>query len=118
MGNPVGRFAHSMVTTTDGSVWMFGGMNLQVRLASLHKLDVETQEWTEITTSGEGPSARAGHGMVSVGSDIYLFGGTISQGERGEGPIVSIVETPEADHVRKTALVVCRGNSFKNTGVD
>ena len=36
-----------------------------------------SKEWTLLstTTEGEGPSARSGHVMTAVGSDIYLHGG-------------------------------------------
>ena len=37
-----------------------------------------SKEWTLLSTTtggGEGPSARFGHAMTAVGSDIYLHGG-------------------------------------------
>ena len=37
-------------------------------------------EWT-LLTEGEGPSARYGHVMTAVGSDIYLHGGWADNGE-------------------------------------
>ena len=33
--------------------------------------------------SGSPPSGRSGHGMVSVGSDLYVFGGYGNTGEEG-----------------------------------
>ena len=42
-----------------------------------------SKEWTPLstTTEGEGPSARSGHVMTAVGSDIYLHGGETDIGE-------------------------------------
>ena len=43
-----------------------------------------SKEWTLLsTTTGgvEGPSARFGHAMTAVGSDIYLHGGSTDFGE-------------------------------------
>ena len=52
----------------------------------LFRFSVETLTWTKLDTAagvtGTGPSARSGHSMASVGSDIYVFGG--SGGDRGE----------------------------------
>ena len=59
----------------------------------LFRFSVETLTWTKLDTAagvtGTGPSARSGHSMASVGSDIYVFGGLGNGGERmmevGEG---------------------------------
>ena len=46
----------------------------------LFRFSVETLTWTKLDTAagvtGTGPSARSGHSMASVGSDIYVFGGS------------------------------------------
>ena len=67
----------SIVTTSDGAMWMFGGIKDIDRKASdaLFKIDVETKEWTEITTAGTRPNARVYHGMVSVGTNVFVYGG-------------------------------------------
>ena len=60
----------------------------------LFRFSVETLTWTKLDTAagvtGTGPSARWGHSMASVGSDIYVFGGWLANGgermmEVGEG---------------------------------
>ena len=59
----------------------------------LFRFSVETLTWTKLDTAagvtGTGPSARSGNSMASVGSDIYVFGGSGNGGERmmevGEG---------------------------------
>ena len=75
--NPGGRYGMSIVTTSEGAMWMFGGIRDIDRKASdaLIKIDVETKEWTEITTAGTHPIARYDHGMVSVGTNIFVYGG-------------------------------------------
>ena len=75
---------HTVVTTSDGSVWMFGGeTETQQKVKDFLKLDVQTKQWTTITTSGASPLGRYHHAMTAVGSDIYLHGGTngFSNGE-------------------------------------
>lgn len=70
----------SIVTTSDGAMWMFGGIRDIDGKASdaLIKIDVETKEWTEITTAGTRPNARVDHGMVSVGTNVFVYGGVIT----------------------------------------
>ena len=55
----------------------------------LFRFSVETLTWTKLDTAagvtGTGPSARYGHSMASVGSDIYVFGGEPREGERMMG---------------------------------
>ena len=59
----------------------------------LFRFSVETLTWTKLDTeagvTGTGPSAREDHSMALVGSDIYVFGGMLEEGERmmevGEG---------------------------------
>ena len=56
------------------------------RSEELFRFSVETLTWTKLDTAagvtGTGPSARSGHSMASVGSDIYVFGGSGNGGER------------------------------------
>ena len=47
-----------------------------------------SKEWTLLSTTtggGEGPSARFGHAMTAVGSDIYLHGGDTDTYADGDG---------------------------------
>jgi hypothetical protein len=45
----------------------------------LFKFSTVSMEWTKLDTAagveGTGPSARHGHAMSAVGTDLYLFGG-------------------------------------------
>ena len=40
-------------------------------------------EWTLTTTGGKSPSAREGHAMAAVGTDVFLFGGFTGTGQSG-----------------------------------
>ena len=73
-----------MTSTSDGSVWMFGGVSLGRRLDELLKLDRQAQEWTAIDKYGAWPDAREALAMTSVGLKVVLFGG-LSQNDDGEG---------------------------------
>jgi hypothetical protein len=47
----------------------------------LFKFSTETLTWTNLAFAMGGPSARYGHAMTVVGTDIYLFGGITNGGE-------------------------------------
>ena len=81
---PSARHGHAMTSTSDGSVWMFGGVSLGRRLDELLKLDRQAQEWTAIDKYGAWPDAREALAMTSVGLKVVLFGG-LSQNDDGEG---------------------------------
>ena len=84
-GKPMVR-DHKMAAGPDGSLYVFGGNNLATGSKShdLFKLDLDTKEWHLITPRGSvRPSARNGHTMATVGSDLFVFGGETEQGEEG-----------------------------------
>ena len=86
IGKPGERSSHKVVTGSDGALWSFGGHTNSGFSGELFKIDVETKEWTTITTSGVSPSARSEHSMGSTDGFLWVFGGIIdsSPGE-GEG---------------------------------
>jgi hypothetical protein len=45
--------------------------------------DLKWEQLDATSVSGSPPSAQTGHGMVSVGSDLYVFGGSTGTGEEG-----------------------------------
>ncbi len=52
----------------------------------LFRFSTTEQKWEQLDAprvSGSPPSGRYGHGMVSVGSDLYVFGGYSTTGEDG-----------------------------------
>ncbi len=82
IGKPSERGGHKMVTGSDGALWSFGGQLLDKTLSSeLFKLDVETKQWTLITTSGVSPSARSQHTMGTTDGFLWVFGGNTASGE-------------------------------------
>lgn len=44
--------------------------------------DVDAMQWTELETSKDLPPLRTEHQLLTVGDDVYLFGGKTSDGER------------------------------------
>jgi hypothetical protein len=92
IGRPSSRTSHTMVTGSDGALWSFGGtktvysatdytLGSSLRFGELFKLDVQTEEWTTITTSGVSPSGRTDHSMGSTDGFLWVFGGVTASGE-------------------------------------
>jgi hypothetical protein len=81
IGKPSERDVHKMVTGSDGALWSFGGDTPSGYSGELFKLDVETKQWTTITTSGVSPSERRGHTMGSTDDFLWVFGGETASGE-------------------------------------
>jgi hypothetical protein len=64
-------------------LYLFGGNVRDVegsrKSAEFFKFSIVSMEWTNLDAAagvkGTGPSARSGHTMSAVGTDLYLFGG-------------------------------------------
>jgi hypothetical protein len=93
IGKPIARIRHKMVTGSDGALWSFGGRTESGYSGELFKLDVETKQWTTITTSGVSPSARWIHTMGSTDGFLWVFGGYTDLGEGREGACVAVLAT-------------------------
>jgi hypothetical protein len=92
IGKPSERCKHTMVTDSDGALWVFGGDRPgSGYFGDLLKLDVETKQWTTITTSGVSPSARSGHTMVTTDGRLWVFGGSTLSGD-GETSVLDDAE--------------------------
>ena len=52
----------------------------------LHQFDLATSTWTDLSSPlhGSPPTARSGHGMLSLGRYIYVFGGEADQCEESK----------------------------------
>ena len=81
---PTPRIGHKMAASRD-AVYLFGGKTYEAdgrtmsvlsnELWELSNLDTLPQ-WTRMSgVAGGGPSPRFDHAMVSVGDDVYVFGG-------------------------------------------
>lgn len=69
------RRCHSAVVLGT-SLYLFGGYVEETRCSSdLFVLDLIKQEWKELTTQGEAPSARAYHAACFVGRKMLVIGG-------------------------------------------
>ena len=57
-------------------VYTYGGTDMEGRRgAHLHRLDVESLQWIQVPTTGDGPMKKTGHKMVSYGDQLVVFGG-------------------------------------------
>ncbi|CAH9106433.1 unnamed protein product [Cuscuta epithymum] len=68
-------------------IYIFGGIQADVILSSLHVLDTEAMTWTEHQAEGEHPCSRHSHSMVPYGTQLYIFGGY--DGEKPLGDLFS-----------------------------
>ena len=56
-------------------IYVFGGLDNDTLSSSLHVLDTDNLQWSEIQVHGEWPCARHSHSLVAYGSKLFLFGG-------------------------------------------
>lgn len=75
---PCGRRSHTM-WTYEGCIYLFGGFESinNKHFNDLWRFDPGTSKWTELKTTGQGPSPRRRQCTVMVGSRLFLFGGTM-----------------------------------------
>ncbi|KAF0686689.1 Aste57867_21531 [Aphanomyces stellatus] len=73
--SPPHRYRHTAVIFGD-SMFVFGGVDkAHSRFNDLQRLDLATNTWTEVYTTGYIPSSRTFHRAVVVSSRMYLLGG-------------------------------------------
>ena len=83
IGKPSARRRHRMAATDNETVWMLGGTTPDGQVSeSFFKLDIQTRQWTRMTTTG--PSTRIYHAMAATGRSVWIHGGS-------DGTIVSEV---------------------------
>lgn len=75
---PKGRSSSSLVFN-QGKLYLFGGENIpRVPVdEELHSFDLKESKWTIEKTKGDLPLKRLAHSMVSVGKNLYLYGGRL-----------------------------------------
>jgi hypothetical protein len=77
---PSTRSKHSMVAI-GSNIYIFGGKNDGIDFDDFYKIDTTTYNSTKIElqptdgNSDNKPSARSGHSMVAINSNIYIYGG-------------------------------------------
>ncbi|OQS00997.1 hypothetical protein ACHHYP_02026 [Achlya hypogyna] len=73
--SPPHRYRHTAVIYGD-SMFVFGGVDkAHSRFNDLQRLDLVTNTWSEVYTSGYVPSSRTFHRAVVVSNRMYLLGG-------------------------------------------
>ncbi|TMW64004.1 hypothetical protein Poli38472_014709 [Pythium oligandrum] len=73
--SPPHRYRHTAVIYGD-SMFVFGGVDkTHSRFNDLQRLDLTTNTWSEVCTTGSIPSSRTFHRAVVVSSKMYLLGG-------------------------------------------
>jgi N-acetylneuraminic acid mutarotase len=85
-GSPPRAREHLAMVSVGSDLYVFGGIAIEgaVRGPSneLFRFSTMKQLWEQLKSpqvSGSPPSARYGHGMVSVGKDLYVYGGITGQ---------------------------------------
>ncbi|KAL7678827.1 putative kelch-type beta propeller [Plasmopara halstedii] len=72
---PPHRYRHTAVIFGD-NMFVFGGVDkTHSRFNDLQRLDLSTNTWSEVCTTGSIPSSRTFHRAVVVDSKMYLLGG-------------------------------------------
>ncbi|GMF31850.1 unnamed protein product [Phytophthora fragariaefolia] len=73
--SPPHRYRHTAVIFGD-NMFVFGGVDkTHSRFNDLQRLDLVTNTWSEVCTTGSIPSSRTFHRAVVVDSKMYLLGG-------------------------------------------
>ena len=79
IGKPSARHGHRMAATDNGTVWMLGGRTTDEQISeSFLKLDIQTRQWTRMTTTDQEPSPkkRVYYAMAATGRSVWIHGGT------------------------------------------
>ena len=77
---PSARHNHE-IAAVGVDLYLFGGKTKSGASNELFRFSTTTLQWEQLDApqvSGSPPSARFGHSMVAVGSDLYVFGGASS----------------------------------------
>ncbi|KAL6757829.1 hypothetical protein V8C86DRAFT_1613434 [Haematococcus lacustris] len=78
---PLPRHGHSLVSSGDDSLIMFGGTSTVGIDNALHILSLSSTTWSRVTAAGKAPSPRTQHSAVMVSPQAMLvFGGCNAQG--------------------------------------
>jgi N-acetylneuraminic acid mutarotase len=103
---PSPRSAHGMVSV-GSDLYVFNGWHsiatdlYSSTVSGLFRFSTTEEKWEKLDaqrSSGPPPSPRSGHGMVSVGSDLYVFGGIVTSASKArrkdQGGVCARVPVP------------------------
>ncbi len=77
---PSPRRGHSALIA-DNYMVVFGGCYLESKCFNdVYFLDLISNEWQHIQTSGSTPSPRQGHSAIMYGSNMWIYGGSSNDG--------------------------------------
>ncbi|KAG2861164.1 hypothetical protein PC110_g2203 [Phytophthora cactorum] len=123
--SPPHRYRHTAVIFGD-NMFVFGGVDkTHSRFNDLQRLDLVTNTWSEVCTTGSIPSSRTFHRAVVVDSKMYLLGGydgtdrlqdlySIDIGALTPPSLLDIC----ADYVRTNLDAVLETTTFKGVPLD
>ncbi|ETI47587.1 hypothetical protein L916_07974 [Phytophthora nicotianae] len=123
--SPPHRYRHTAVIFGD-NMFVFGGVDkTHSRFNDLQRLDLVTNTWSEVCTTGSIPSSRTFHRAVVVDSKMYLLGGydgtdrlqdlySIDIGALTPPSLLDIC----ADYVRTNLDAVLETTTFKGVPMD
>ena len=93
---PAPRESHA-AALVDDIMYVFGGRGVDgANMGQLAAFKISTQRWFMFQNMGREPSPRSGHGMVAVGSKVYVLGGVCEDNLDGSGKdsnVAHILET-------------------------
>ena len=88
-----GPRAYHTAATLDSRLIIFGGWGAQdfcADVAVLRVADSGQPAWETLSTSGQGPKARAAHSCTRIGDLLYVFGGESSDGRLNDVVILDV----------------------------
>ena len=91
---PPGLYAGACTSTPSGNtLQVYGGFDGSQYQASLHKLDINSLNWTQLATpDSSGPMKKRGCGMVAYNNHLIIFGGKTPRTYTNELHIFDLVE--------------------------
>ena len=80
---PKQQYMHSMTWYAPKRIMVqFGGKSTRGAHNDLYFLNLDSMEWTKPATNGQKPPIRFMHGASIIGTQLYIFGGKVTQRSR------------------------------------
>ena len=92
---PAPREGHA-AALVDDIMYVFGGRGVNgANIGQLAAFRISSKRWFMFQNMGPEPSPRSGHGMVTVGTKVYVLGGVCEEDTKGgkESNVMYILET-------------------------